>query len=143
MMRMPTYPSISPDNNTLTSLTIPPRSPDIIPPARIRRLSSGTRGIPSARITTNNKSNEDTLPSSIFDLESGKDNEDDDDELKGEFCLPSSKTIFVDDGDMNPLKPCGACHEWLKKIAEINPQFGVITFTDFNCTGVYIEQIKD
>jgi cytidine deaminase len=24
------------------------------------------------------------------------------------------------------LKPCGACHEWLKKIAEVNPQFTVM-----------------
>jgi cytidine deaminase len=42
---------------------------------------------------------------------------------------------------MNPLKPCGACHEWLKKIAEVNPSFSVITFTDSECQGVYVEQI--
>jgi hypothetical protein len=31
--------------------------------------------------------------------------------------------------DMNPLKPCGACSEWLKKIIEVNPSFSVVTFT--------------
>jgi hypothetical protein len=42
---------------------------------------------------------------------------------------------------MNPLKPCGACNEWLKKIAEVNPQFSVITFTDETCAGVYVEEV--
>lgn len=41
----------------------------------------------------------------------------------------------------NPLKPCGACMEWLKKIAEVNPDFKVITFTDSRCGGVYIEDV--
>lgn len=41
----------------------------------------------------------------------------------------------------NPLKPCGACMEWLKKIAEVNPDFKVITFTDYHCGGVYIEDV--
>jgi hypothetical protein len=52
-------------------------------------------------------------------------------------------TITVDEGDLNPLKPCGACHEWLKKIAEVKPQFSVVTFTDYSCEGVYIEEIHD
>jgi hypothetical protein len=51
--------------------------------------------------------------------------------------------IQVDDTDLNPMKPCGACHEWLKKISEVNPRFSVITFTDVFCHGVYVEQIKD
>lgn len=34
--------------------------------------------------------------------------------------------IQVDDSDLNPMKPCGACHEWLKKIAEVNPRFSVM-----------------
>lgn len=42
---------------------------------------------------------------------------------------------------LNPLKPCGACMEWLKKIAEVNPDFKVLTFTDYSCSGVYIESI--
>jgi hypothetical protein len=36
----------------------------------------------------------------------------------------------------------GACHEWLKKFAEVNPSFSVITFTDANLNGVYVEQIE-
>ena len=49
--------------------------------------------------------------------------------------------IGVEHNDMNPLKPCGACSEWIKKIVEQNPNFSIVTFTDSNCSGIYIEQI--
>jgi len=39
--------------------------------------------------------------------------------------------------DLNPLRPCGACNEWLKKIAESNPYFKILTFTDADCNGLY------
>lgn len=45
--------------------------------------------------------------------------------------------------DINPLRPCGACNEWLKKIAESNPYFRVITFTDADCNGVYVTPCQD
>lgn len=45
--------------------------------------------------------------------------------------------------DLNPLKPCGACNEWLKKIAESNPHFKVLTFTDTQCNGVYVSPCQD
>jgi len=48
------------------------------------------------------------------------------------------RTVLVQEHDMNPLKPCGACNEWLKKISESNPYFKVITFTDTYCNGVYV-----
>ncbi len=51
-------------------------------------------------------------------------------------------TISVDPEDLNPLKPCGACMEWLKKIAEKNPEFRVATFTDEACRGIYTEFIS-
>ncbi len=51
-------------------------------------------------------------------------------------------TIAVDSEDLNPLKPCGACMEWLKKIAEKNPEFRVATFTDEGCRGIYTEFIS-
>lgn len=57
--------------------------------------------------------------------------------------VPTMTTVYVEENDMNPLKPCGACNEWLKKIAEVNPHMKVITFTDANCTGIYIEHIND
>ncbi|CCI49184.1 unnamed protein product [Albugo candida] len=44
-------------------------------------------------------------------------------------------------GDRNPLAPCGACKEWLMKIAEANPSFRVITFENADCHNVYISQI--
>jgi cytidine deaminase len=49
----------------------------------------------------------------------------------------TQKTIYAAHSDMNPLKPCGSCSEWLKKIAEPNPGFKVVTFTDERCNGVY------
>jgi cytidine deaminase len=49
------------------------------------------------------------------------------------------KTVVVVQSpeDLNPLRPCGACNEWLKKIAETNPYFQILTFTDKDCNGVY------
>lgn len=43
----------------------------------------------------------------------------------------------------NPLDPCGACMEWLKKIAEVNPDFKVLTFTSTNCEKVFTTPIGD
>lgn len=43
---------------------------------------------------------------------------------------------------MNPLKPCGACLEWLKKIAEVNPHFSVITFATGSCDGLFVEEVS-
>jgi cytidine deaminase len=62
--------------------------------------------------------------------------------VEGKKCI-ATMTIDVDPNDMNPLKPCGACHEWLKKIAEMNPHLKVITFTDVDCHGMYIERVDD
>ena len=45
--------------------------------------------------------------------------------------------------DMNPLKPCGACNEWLKKIEESNPYFRILTFTDANCNGIYCSPCQE
>lgn len=42
---------------------------------------------------------------------------------------------------INPIAPCGACKEWLKKIAEVNPDFKVVTFTDPSCTEVFIKSV--
>jgi len=45
--------------------------------------------------------------------------------------------------DLNPLRPCGACNEWLKKIAEVSIDFKVLTFTDADCNGVYVSSCQD
>jgi cytidine deaminase len=52
------------------------------------------------------------------------------------------ETVAVSAEDMNPLHPCGACLEWLKKIAEVNPKVFVVTFTDQACKGMYIESVE-
>lgn len=44
--------------------------------------------------------------------------------------------------DLNPLAPCGACREWLLKIAEANPALKIITFTDATCDHIYINQLS-
>ncbi|KAL3915591.1 MAG: hypothetical protein SGILL_005577 [Bacillariaceae sp.] len=54
------------------------------------------------------------------------------------------RTVVVHcDADINPLRPCGACNEWLKKIAECNPYFTIITFTDSDCNGVYCSPCEE
>ena len=44
-------------------------------------------------------------------------------------------------GELNPIKPCGACTEWLKKIAEANPDFRVLMFEDSSCEQVYVRSV--
>jgi cytidine deaminase len=54
------------------------------------------------------------------------------------------RTVLVhSDMDLNPLLPCGACNEWLKKISESNPYFSVLTFTDADCAGVYVTPCQE
>ena len=43
--------------------------------------------------------------------------------------------------DLNPIAPCGACSEWLKKIAEVNPDFRVLMFEDTSCAKVFVRSI--
>ena len=43
--------------------------------------------------------------------------------------------------DLNPIAPCGACLEWLKKIAEVNPDFRVLMFEDTSCTKVFVRSV--
>ena len=65
---------------------------------------------------------------------------------RDDFTTPAStsRIYSVTHGDMNPLRPCGACAEWLKKIASVNPDFSVVTFTDAECRGgIYIESAVD
>ena len=47
-----------------------------------------------------------------------------------------------DDEGRNPINPCGACNEWLKKIAEVNPDFKVITFTSTDCRTCFVKSVK-
>ena len=42
---------------------------------------------------------------------------------------------------LNPIAPCGSCMEWLRKIAEANPDFKVLNFTDISCTRVFIKPV--
>jgi cytidine deaminase len=42
---------------------------------------------------------------------------------------------------LNPLLPCGACREWLEKIAEVNPSFEVVTFADDQMQVVHLQKI--
>mmetsp|Transcript_19748 Transcript_19748/g.25596 ORF Transcript_19748/g.25596 Transcript_19748/m.25596 type:complete len:508 (-) Transcript_19748:355-1878(-) len=42
---------------------------------------------------------------------------------------------------LNPISPCGACNEWLKKIAEVNPSFKVVTFPNTSCSEVFVKEV--
>jgi cytidine deaminase len=42
---------------------------------------------------------------------------------------------------LNPLGPCGACNEWLKKIFEVNPDFRILTFVDETCNYVFVREV--
>jgi len=44
--------------------------------------------------------------------------------------------------ERNPINPCGACNEWLKKIAEVNPDFKVVTFTATDCMTCFVKAVK-
>lgn len=58
--------------------------------------------------------------------------------------LTQKRTVLVhSEKDLNPLRPCGACNEWLKKISESNPYFSVVTFTDAECAGVYVTPCQE
>eukprot|EP00474_Spongospora_subterranea_P008423 CRZ08881.1 hypothetical protein [Spongospora subterranea] len=41
----------------------------------------------------------------------------------------------------NPINPCGACKEWLKKIALANPDFAVVTFLSMTCQDIFIRPV--
>lgn len=41
----------------------------------------------------------------------------------------------------NPLIPCGACMEWLRKIHEVNPSFRVLAFEDESCQNVFVKSV--
>jgi len=42
---------------------------------------------------------------------------------------------------LNPIDPCGACNEWLKKISEVQPQFRVINFIDESCAEIFVKRV--
>lgn len=44
---------------------------------------------------------------------------------------------------LNPISPCGACMEWLRKVAEVNPDFRVVTFTDPSCDSIVVKEVAD
>ena len=41
----------------------------------------------------------------------------------------------------NPLEPCGACCEWLRRIARVSPGFRIVTFTDLSCKEVHVKTV--
>mmetsp|Transcript_122373 Transcript_122373/g.280399 ORF Transcript_122373/g.280399 Transcript_122373/m.280399 type:complete len:80 (-) Transcript_122373:231-470(-) len=43
--------------------------------------------------------------------------------------------------DLNPIAPCGACNEWLKKIAEGNPGFTVVTFSSIEIREIFMKRV--
>jgi len=48
----------------------------------------------------------------------------------------------VEAKDTNPRGPCGSCMEWLKKIAQCNPSFKVITFSSRTLEKAIVRNLK-
>ncbi|CAK8990828.1 Uncharacterized WD repeat-containing protein all2124, partial [Durusdinium trenchii] len=46
-------------------------------------------------------------------------------------------------GELNPIAPCGSCNEWLKKIAEVNPTFKVVTFPNSACEEAFVREGRE
>ena len=44
---------------------------------------------------------------------------------------------------LNPLPPCGECREWLLKIAEVQPDFEVVMFRDYQCREVQRKPVEE
>ena len=57
------------------------------------------------------------------------------------LCRPTAKSN-ADLAGLNPLRPCGACKEWLIKIAEVNPGFKVLMFSDVTCEEVFVRGVE-
>lgn len=41
----------------------------------------------------------------------------------------------------NPLGPCGACMEWLRKVADVTPDVRILTFEDTDCRHVFVDHV--
>lgn len=104
----------------------------LVSPSRSRSnsipLSSGN-STPKRRITLYGKSSSRKTKSSV--------------KVAGGVKKQKESLVLQSLEDLNPLKPCGACNEWLKKIEESNPHFKVLTFTDTQCNGVYVSPCQD
>ena len=57
------------------------------------------------------------------------------------LCRPTAKSN-ADLAGLNPLRPCGACKEWLIKIAEVTPGFKVLMFSDVTCEEVFVRGVE-
>ncbi|KNC75871.1 hypothetical protein SARC_11610 [Sphaeroforma arctica JP610] len=54
-----------------------------------------------------------------------------------EFIWPQEKKRT----ELNPLDPCGSCMEWLRKIAEVNPDMKIVTFDSSSCERLYVKNV--
>ena len=57
-------------------------------------------------------------------------------------CVGRRRRRRPDLAGLNPLRPCGACKEWLIKIAEVNPGFKVLMFSDVTCEEVFVRGVE-
>ena len=53
----------------------------------------------------------------------------------------TEEATTIGEVNLNPLGPCGACKEWLLKIAEVNPDLRIVTFADTSCAEVYVNSV--
>ncbi len=63
-------------------------------------------------------------------------------EAKRPRALSSAYSILSKVDERNPIKPCGACNEWLKKIAFVNPAFKVMLFPDSDLEEAILYEVE-
>jgi cytidine deaminase len=49
--------------------------------------------------------------------------------------------LALKEGQGARLGPCGACAEWIRKVAEVNPEIRIITFKDSSMKRVFVENM--
>jgi cytidine deaminase len=49
--------------------------------------------------------------------------------------------LALKEGQGARLGPCGACAEWIRKVAEVNPEIRIITFKDSSMKRVFVEHM--
>ena len=49
--------------------------------------------------------------------------------------------LALKEGPASRLGPCGACAEWIRKVAEVNPEIRIITFKDSSMKRVFVEHM--
>mmetsp|Transcript_4026 Transcript_4026/g.7061 ORF Transcript_4026/g.7061 Transcript_4026/m.7061 type:complete len:544 (-) Transcript_4026:13-1644(-) len=105
---------------------------------RMIAVLSMTLGLPSQQAKDGIGGNPRSLPPSPRKSAAGANRS----RVRSMSSCASLPSVSLYASELNPISPCGSCLEWLKKIAEINPGFRVVTFSSSDCEEVFMEEIS-